>query len=114
MCHGFSTANLLIATAMPRTRLGRPKSSFGEGSHYATALPETVAISAVLSAVSLLPAMAAGPSGSRLEFGGISGIIRNASRRSGGMKRRIAIWAGPGLVVAGCWALYASQPSQVR
>jgi len=23
------------------------------------------------------------------------------------MKRRIAIWAGPGLLVAGCWALYA-------
>jgi hypothetical protein len=42
-----------------------------------------------------------------LEFGGNGETIGAESSRSGGMKRRIAIWAIAGFLVACCWALYA-------
>jgi hypothetical protein len=43
-----------------------------------------------------------------LEFRGIGGIIGAEGDRGGGMKYRIAMWAGAGFLVAGFWALYAS------
>ncbi len=47
MCHGFSTANLLIERQCLEHGLAGRSLASGEGSYYATALPETVAISAV-------------------------------------------------------------------
>src|SRR2546430_13946346 len=44
---------------------------------------------------------------SRLEPGGIRGMIRPENGRSGSIKYRIAMWARGGLVVVGCWNLYA-------
>ena len=44
---------------------------------------------------------------SRLEPGGIRGMIRPENGRSGSMKYRIAMWASTGLLVVGCWNLYA-------
>ena len=48
------------------------------------------------------------PNESRLEFGGIGGIIRGEGDRGRGMKYRIAMRAGAGFLVAGFGALYAS------
>jgi hypothetical protein len=42
-----------------------------------------------------------------LEFGTISETIESENRGDGRMKYRIAVWAGAGFIVAGCWALYA-------
>jgi uncharacterized membrane protein YoaK (UPF0700 family) len=41
-----------------------------------------------------------------LEFGRIGETIGAENGRSGSMKYRIAVWAGVGFLVAGCWALY--------
>src|SRR5215469_12657455 len=43
-----------------------------------------------------------------LEFGRVGGIIGAEGDRSGGMKYRIAVWAGVGFLAAGVWAVYAS------
>jgi hypothetical protein len=41
-----------------------------------------------------------------LEFGRIGETIESENSRSGGMKYRIAMWAGAGFLIAGFWALY--------
>jgi hypothetical protein len=50
-----------------------------------------------------------------LEFGRIGEMIEPQRRRSAGMKRRIAIWASVGFLVACCWVLYtfATPPEQL-
>jgi hypothetical protein len=45
--------------------------------------------------------------GSRLEFGGIGGIIGNESGGGSGLKHRVTLWAGAGFLIACGWVLYA-------
>ena len=57
-------------------------------------------------------AIYARPCRSRLEFGGVGGIIRAEGGRGGRMKYRIAVWAIAGFLVAGCWAVYFAMRSK--
>lgn len=42
-----------------------------------------------------------------LEFGGIGETLEQKVAEGIGMKYRVAMWAGIGFLVAGCWAFYA-------